>query len=234
MSGTVTPASASGAAASAADRGFPMMPRRLRGCQAWARRPFSSGVQPEPVVLVRWQGEESLLESLLNRLQYVAAGLLFFRLPLLRDHGRQARLHGRQGLAKEMEVVVEDHPGPRAGSQLQERRVDDALEVARRPWFDTEGIQLGQRREHAGAAAEQAHLVFRARSVQVQLQVDLAARRDDGSDLVQQPAGILPGLHFQVLLCPTVEDPDADPGGADPVTKLGGEVALDLLAAQLA
>ena len=134
-------------------------------------------MQIEPVVLLRRQGQQRLLERPLHRAQHVAARPLFLGSLLVLDDLREPRFERRELVGQARQRRIVDDAEPRARRQVEIRRIDDPLHVAARPGSARERFQLRHIAEHARARTIQRHRVGRRMGMQVQLGVHLALRR---------------------------------------------------------
>ena len=127
-----------------------------------------------------------------------------------------------------------DDAAPRSRRQAQEWRVDQPLQVTRRPRRAIEPRQAREVLDNAGAGAGQRDLARLRRLRQVEFGVGVAVRCADGGELMQESALERSRLDFVLLSAELVEDKHAHLRGTQPVAQFRGEKPLDLLAAQAA
>ncbi len=152
---------------------------------------------------------------------------------LIGDDLREARLQRCEVDGEAGERGVVNDAKARAWRQIQVGRVDDSLDVPARPRRPREGFELRDVVEHARAGPEQRDDIGGRVCMQVQLRIDLALRGQRYVEFVQQPALVFPGLDPELGARRSVDDAYVDAGMANAVAELGGEIPLDLLAAEV-
>ena len=169
----------------------------------------------------------------MHRAEHIAARPLFLGPLLVLDDLRETRLERAKLLGEARQRRIMDDAEPRARRQVEIRRIDDPLHVAARPGHARERFELGQIAEHARARTIQRHRVGRQMGMQVQLCVHVALGRQEAIQLVQQSALELAGLDLVFGPRGPIDDADRYARMANAVAQLGGEVPLDLVAAEV-
>src|SRR5665213_4315925 len=190
-------------------------------------------MQVEPVVLLRRQREQRLLECALYRTEHIAARPLFFGSPLVSDDIREARFERRKLVDQARQRRIMNDAKPRPRCQVEIRGIDNALDIAARPRHACERLEFGQIAEDARSRSIKRHRVIRRVSVQVQLRIHVALRRQYAVQLVQQATFELARLDLEFRARRSIDDANRYTGMANAVAQLGGEVPLDLLAAEV-
>jgi hypothetical protein len=187
----------------------------------------------EPVVFLRRQREQRFLQRALHGAQHVARRALFFRALLVVDDRRKPRFEREQVVDETREVFVVDDAEPRAGREVQVRRIDQPLHVAARPWHARERLDLGEVAEDPRAGAIERNHVGCTVRIEVELGVDVRLGGQRARDLVYQASLELPRLDVEFGARRAVDDADRHTRATDAVAQFGREIPLDLLAAEI-
>ncbi len=186
----------------------------------------------EPVIFFLRKTQKRLLEGALNLAQNLATGPFFFRLALLLDDLLQSVFNRFQRPAESIEPIITNDALTRPWRKIQERGVDNALQVPGGPRFFLKMIEFDDRRQDPCSASIQSNLVVGTGIAEIKLQVDITRPIPGRSKIMKQPPGELSRNHD--ILCPacSIHDRDRYPRLLDPVSELGCEIALDLLTRQ--
>ena len=209
-------------------------PSRLQGGSGGCSRPPSGceSMHLEPVVLLGRQGKQGFAERPSDRLQGPLAGTLLLGPPQVADQGLERFANGIDPIAQRRKGGVVNHPGPCPRGQVDERSIDDAVDVATapRPFLEAvEGSQLADAR----AVPIEPHASLRRRVVQIEFEFDLAEARHRIGEFVNESTVELPRRDGVGLASRAVADPHLNAGLPDAVAQFRGQVPVELLAAEL-
>ncbi len=187
----------------------------------------------EPVVLLGRQCKQGFPECTADRLQRPLAGTLFLGPPQVADQRLQRLANGLDAIAQRRVGVVVDHPGARPGRQVDERRIDHAVDVAAAPRPFLESLE-GDQFVDTGAVSIESDAARRRRVVQVELQLDLAEARHRIAEFVNEASVELPRRDGVGFARGAVADPHLNTCLTDAVAQFRCQIPIELLAAELA
>ena len=186
----------------------------------------------EPVIFLGRQRQQRLAERTLDRAQLLLARLLFLGTSLLFDDLDELVLERLQRFAQHRIGRVVDEARTRAWREVDERRIDVALQAAQGPRRMGKIVQQGKVLNHARAAPEQCHAIAVGWLAEIQFGIHVADPCAQRRQLMQQPALVLARLNGVLLTREPVDDVDTDAGLPDTVAQLRREIPLDLFSRQ--
>jgi hypothetical protein len=186
------------------------------------------------VIFLGRQRQQRLAERTLDGAQLLLGRLLFLGAALLFDDLDELSLERLQRFAQRRIRRVVDETRTRAWREVDERRIDVALQAAQGPRRTGKIVQQGKVLDHACAVPEQCHAIAVGRLAEIQLGIDVADPCAQCRQLMQQPALVLARLDGVLLTREPVDDVDTDAGLPDTVAQLRREIPLDLFSRQTA
>ena len=111
-----------------------------------------------------------------------------------------------------------DEAGTSAWREINERRIQVALEITQGPGRMREVVQQRDIFDDARAVAKQSDGILVRRFIQIEFSVDIAEGRSCGWELMQQAAFVLPRLYGVLLAGKPVDDRDLHARLPDPIT----------------
>ena len=172
------------------------------------------------------------MKRLLDGFERLLTRLLFLRALLLIDQPFHVRFERHQGFNQGRIPLILNDATARTGREIEERHVNEPLDVARHPRRMVQTRQRRQILDYPGSHASQCHSRSFIGLREIQFRIGVPENGPNRRQLMQQSALKLSRLHFILLARQLIDHRDPRLRVADPVPQLGGQVPLDLLPAQ--